>query len=1335
MAPEIATGGSSAPEGLTPAQMLMEQHDHHATVEDIVDEEDIAHPPPSAPLKADAADGAAPATMPSDKAAGKQKAGDAAAPAKKASANVPLNTASEELFPALGPVKPRPQASVPPAWGKKPASLTSNGLNGSTNGQSNATSRASTPASGMGTPVSLPVGRGPALPSMSLPGKHKEQISFHPSQLIPRQQLKKPLGDIIRDINKRSKARLEQKSGPGGLVIFEATGPVDAVRQSLKDIANELGSKQSIKVSVPASVRAFIIGRQGSKIQEIIKRTGARVNIPKQEIAEDEDSMVDVHIEGNALTAEMARREIEAIVNERTSTVNMRLKDIPAEYYPFLAGPHNALINNLEQGRDVRVQIPHYTTWDTQAPPQVPRNQPIPFVPQAKFPIQISGDRTAAQEVQAQLERQVEQLRRQLAIEQRSIERGRHQFIVGDRGGSLHDFLEETGCSIIIPPSTDDSETIYVVGPPDKIENGVNKLEDLAASMQMAMVDCAREHRGAHAQTHARNLTRYLRQRQALAELERMHEASIVVPTDRDGPTAWEIYARNGKNTMKARGDIQSVFAGHPPSRFSTVDVDPFYHQFLQQRNAQHIRDDTGVHVVFPSDSDDESPELILVYEGTTPSADYIIPRGPPPPAEVQAYKQALQQAQQFIQSITTAQQNIVSSELEAPPKFHDKIRRYVDREQSSLPRDVIPVQVLFGDRRPQARRHSNTSLALRGPSNAVDDLTAKILAFVEQEEKDELERGFTMTFDFPQKFANFLIGKRGENIRKLRDEFDVDIQVNDGKVELKGPQAKANACKTHIMALAKRLEDEATHTLKIKSQYHRDLIGAKGSQVNRLQDRYNVRINFPRTTNHANDDDAATEGGASQKNFRSQGPDEVVIRGPRKGADEARDELLNLLQWTIDNSYSDTVSVAQSQVPSLIGSGGREMENLRLATGCQIDVPGAREGADPSGRAEIRLRGTKKQVEEAKKLLQERAKVFDDTVVKIIDVDRKHHRTLIGGSGSNIRTIVTSAGGPDNARDLARMVRFPRADSDDSTIRVEGPKAVVEKIVASIQAQAASLDSQITETIDVSPDKHRILIGRGGEARRNLESQFGVQLDIPKQGTTGAARNQVKITGEPAQVENAKQHILDLVKGQEGETIQVPLHLHHSISDNGQFFRRLRNEHKVTVDHGGQQVPPRPSPAEGGKARKGANGNTLPLITDDDTASGAEEKYSWEIVDNNPNHPSSSPATIPWILRGPADNLPRARQAVESAIEANSKPSSTGYLILPDPRSYRLVVGSGGNTINGIRKKTGTRVQVPRDQAKDEAIEIVGTREGVEEARRLILEVVGRGAGVGGRK
>lgn len=427
-------------------------------------------------------------------------------------------------------------------------------------------------------------------------------------------------------------------------------------------------------MAIPASVRAHVIGRQGATIQAISKKTGAKIQVPKGEAegpAEGDDSAtIDVLIEGDAVAAEMARREIEAIVNERTSTVNLKLRDIPAEFYPFIAGAHNARVNQLEEGRDLRIQVPRYHNWVGQAPPQVARGQPAPFTAQAANPIHISGDRQAAQEARAEIERQVEALKRQLTVDQMPIERGRHQFIVGERGSSLHDFLEETGCTVILPPDSDQSETLYIVGPPDKIENGINKVMDLASSMSMASVDVARQHANAPmgAQTHARNLARYLRQRRAVEELERLHNASVVLPTSADGPTAWDIYSRDGKNTMRARTDIVNLINGHPPSRLRPMDVDPFYFHHLQQRHAQAIRDQHGVHLVFPEEVE-ETPELLLVYEGPAAPSEYSLPRGAPSPAEIQAFQKQLQQAQQQILSLIGGREPIVKRDVEAAPK------------------------------------------------------------------------------------------------------------------------------------------------------------------------------------------------------------------------------------------------------------------------------------------------------------------------------------------------------------------------------------------------------------------------------------------------------------------------------------------------------------------------------------------------------------------------------------------------------------------------------------------------------------------------------------------
>lgn len=312
---------------------------------------------------------------------------------------------------------------------------------------------------------------------------------------------------------------------------------------------------------------------------------------------------------------------------------------------------------------------------------------------------------------------------------------------------------------------------------------------------------------------------------------------------------------------------------------------------------------------------------------------------------------------------------------------------------------------------------------------------------------------------------------------------------------------------------------------------------------------------------------------------------------------------------------------------------------------------------------------------------------------------------------------LIEQAGGPTDARSRARAVRFPKAAEEGNSIRVEGQQSVVDKLCEAIMAMAADQESQTTEIAEVKPDKHRLLIGRGGEARRQLEQQFNVSINVPRQTETGPQRSQVKINGQPGQVEKCKAHILEITKDLEGETVPVPRKYHHAIADNGQFFRRLRNDHKVTVDHAGQRPPPRPAVPTPSRA----NGGAMPLITDD-PASNAE-KHSWEM---HGLHASSEAGDIPWVLSGPSPEVVAAAQAkLTKALEEASKQDTVGFLILPDPRTYRHVIGPGGSEINRIRKQTSTKIQVPRDQNKGEAIEIIGAEDGVEGARDLILEIV----------
>jgi ribosomal protein S3 len=764
--------------------------------------------------------------------------------------------------------------------------------------------------------------------------------------------------------------------------------------------------KQSVRVPIPTSARPHIIGRQGAVVQDLQTRTGARVQVPRADNdaapADDDDSdTIDVLIEGDAVAAEMARREIEAIVKERGSSMNLRLKTIPPEFFPFIAGAHDATLREIEERTKAQVNVPRYDTWSSQPPPQEAHPGQVQFVPVADKHIIISGERAAAQEARAEIERMAADLQRNLTLRQLAINRGQHQFILGNEADALHQFLAQTGCAIVLPPASDESEFLTITGPQAQIEAGINHAMDLATSMQMASIDLSRQHPSAPAgpHAHARALTQYLRRRQIIKQLESAYDAHIALPPSVEGPVSWEVYSRDGKNTIRARSDIMNLVQAYPPSRLRHVPVDPYFHSHLRTQSANKIQSDYGVHLLVPEDA--ESSEVVLVYEGPSATAsNFEVPRQRPSPAEVAAFEKTLQEAQEYLLAALGNQQDIVATSVSIPAKYQEKARRFIIREQDAKGEDSIPVRAIVGE-----PRAAQVEIALRGPSGLVAELAAKLEAFVVEQEKDDLERGYTTTFDFPQKYANFLIGKRGENINKLREEFDVDIKVENGKVEVKGPKAKADAARMRIINLGKKLEDESTHILKIPAQYHRELIGQRGNQVNRLQDRYSVRVQFPRATVPVpNDDQSVTETGSDAGGARGgrpqQAADEVLVKGPSKGADQARDEILSLLQWVIDHSHSATISVAQSQVASLIGQRGREMDKLRADTGAQIDVPSANDAPDASGRVQIRVKGTKQQVADAKKVLQQRATEFDATVTKSIEVDKKYHKALIGGGG-----------------------------------------------------------------------------------------------------------------------------------------------------------------------------------------------------------------------------------------------------------------------------------------------------------------------------------------------
>lgn len=690
--PEDASATSSTANGMTPAQILQAKHDaaekakhipahfHKASVEETVDEADKAdgHEKTST-LLTDANDTPstdAGATELSEKAKGKRKAQDTP------SRSSVIDTQSEELFPSLGSGPKVSAPAGPGAWGNKKVT---SGLRTAPNGVSNGLPQASTPiSSGTATPRSGNLT--PASPNttngqrktgptkMSLPGQYTDDLIL----LNPEIDKSKAMGPVLEDIKRRLRVQVDTRqtmieNQPA--ITFTVAGQRIQVQQALSRISKELTSKLKVKMEVPSSIRMHIIGKGGSKIKEVAERTGAKIQVSRDDgapsnVGEDDTSVALVEIEGDAIATRKARIEIQSIVDAHAVKANLHMKNIPPEYFPFIAGPHNTLINDMQQNKDVKITVPPFHIWQHQPPPRTTRPNERPnFVPHPDMHISITGEMSEAQQVRASIERLAEDLRQQLVLKEQTFLRGQHQFIVGDRGMSPQDFLKETGCIVILPPSHEDTEDITIIGPPDRIAGGLERATALAAELLNANVDPRKNISNAPtgSDAHARALAQYFGARGLEDEFQRLHNAQIAFPAPTDTSGNWDIFSRDQKSLPKARADLIDVIRAHPPSRLTLLEIDPFFHAHLREQSVRDVRNDFGVHMIVPND--EESTEVMLVYDGMTGDASFELPRQRPSAPEIAAFEEALQKARNQILSIIGDQEDIVTKQVDIPQK------------------------------------------------------------------------------------------------------------------------------------------------------------------------------------------------------------------------------------------------------------------------------------------------------------------------------------------------------------------------------------------------------------------------------------------------------------------------------------------------------------------------------------------------------------------------------------------------------------------------------------------------------------------------------------------
>lgn len=1081
-----------------------------------------------------------------------------------------------------------------------------------------------------------------------------------------------------------------------GVSTFIIKGKTENVQKARRELFKGLTVHVTETIKVPASSRASIIGPKGSNLRPIIEKSGAQIQVAKKEdtpvVVDDEDDepLVDVIIEGDREGVEIAKKEIQAIVSSRVRHANLKISSLPSKVYPALAGVNNASVNALEKEFGVKINIPDHF--------YITAND-------LHLPITISGERSAAIEAKTHIEQAGKNIIASSSTINKPVSRALQLSV------SPSDVFTATG---VVASLNSDGLSWELFGSGKQIQAADAFISEAAEKVKASLLEISKAHGNNVA--HGQILARYFNQSGKLSELEKEHGVILSVPSKETlySPNAdkvcIEIVGNDVNDVKKVRTSLISLVNKIPPTYTLTIeDIDPFFFKNLQPKS-KHATDvkSESVQILVPEDPD-YSKKIAFVYESKPIAEEDDEFDFMPSPAEIMKHLEA---ANKHLNDIRHNQKDIVTAVVEYPLEDHKYILGPNGTTLNAILKGVDNdsfVNVHLGDSyKPEGltTELKPESVVVRGLSKQVKAVVKEIEEAVEEGRNYIVLSSYTTSFQFPAELVNRLIGKGGANLTKIREEFGVKIDVNaDGEGVVKGIKKNAEEAKLRIHNLGRRWADEVTLRLAVPNQYHATLIGTGGKFVKRLEEKYDVQIRFPRA--QETDDD-----------FRDKpsSPDEIVIRGPSRGAAKAKEEILELVQYEKDNNNTDVVLVPVKALSRVIGRGGEFINDIKDSTNTRIDVG---EHGEKDTKVPVTITGTKTGIKQAAARINEIVKEIEDTVTEEIDVDPKYHRYLIGANGSAMRDIISKAGEEFNPR----LIQVPQAGSGSSKIKVHGRKKVVSKIVNIIKGIVDEREKLVEIQVPITVERHGSIIGPAGQTKKEIETECGVIITVPYQGSKnskGELEKNIKVIGAEENVEKAKKKILEIAA--DDLKVDVPIAYQNLVFDSGMLIKKLRSDLDVRADLGRASFSKDPF----SKIPADAIGETL--ITDENPAA----KYKWTVVAESAATAApapNQPAVITWRFKGTSENCKKAKDIVEKTLARAKKYDTTGYLWLADPSKYRLAIGPAGSTINNIREKSGCSIAIPKASAKKEenAVVIRGEKSNVEKAMELILEVVKR--------
>jgi hypothetical protein len=506
--------------------------------------------------------------------------------------------------------------------------------------------------------------------------------------------------------------------------------------------------------------------------------------------------------------------------------------------------------------------------------------------------ISISGDKEKVQLAKQALEKSyagIENTSRTVAI---SIPKRQHKYLYGKNGETLKEILNESGCTVELPPLDDPSENVTIRGPDAELVKGLTCVMEKARAVHVSVLDLTENYKssGQDALKYARFALKYLLNKKSIKKIENDHNVQVGVPQPEELKKSvnLEFVSKVEKDAALAQLAVSNTLRELTPEVFGFASVERYLHQYILSAHRaalDRIQSDNNVTIIVP-DEKENSASILLVYDGQDKATA----------------KAALDAAAAELSKIAAGCSDYVSKTVTIPAKFHESLRGPKNTTLNAIVGES-DVHVIFGPK---------DKVEVRGLTKQVSQVTAQLQKAYEAVQDEDFSKPYTAEFFIPANFSAHIIGKAGIHINKLKDDLAVKIDIgenNNGKSEekvvakkdkknvapvkvvIQGPKINVEAAKERIQSQISSLADQVTLSLKVPKEFHRFLIGPSGRYVKKLEDKYNVFIKFPKSGNRG---DESPSGAPTN-------PNEITVRGGKKDAQSAKEELMELYEYEKD--------------------------------------------------------------------------------------------------------------------------------------------------------------------------------------------------------------------------------------------------------------------------------------------------------------------------------------------------------------------------------------------------------------------------------------------------